>query len=380
MFSDNHNVNKFQTKVKSCIEENKRSLVVKHHAANYNGEFPIWVIIEFFSMGMLSYFYKDMKTEDKKVIATQFETTPKLLESWLRCLTDLRNRCAHYSRLYYWAFPAMPAMPKNSTIVTDRKLFTQLIVLKYLYPSKQEWNSKFIFPLKAMIEQNKNIISLKHIGFPKNWEEILGVTSDTVDEEIRMQDSSIVRFLDLNEDNKREVIEIFVDGFGHMLTFAKTRDELLQLYNKSFNEELVYAYIIDEHVGGIMGLGTNVKRAIKVDRQTCEEIFGRGKGRIVYRILHKADGKPAVKNDTDLYIDFLATNVQNRKQGIATKMLEFACGLPVYKECYLDVLSKNDSAARLYQKLGFVVYKKAFNIFTFMQGLGRPILMKKRMH
>ena len=111
-----------------------------------------------------------------------------------------------------------------------------------------------------------------------------------------------------------------------------------------------------------------------------KEIFGRGKGRIVYHILHKAGGKPTVKNDTDLYIDFLSTNVQNRKQGIATKMLDFACGLPVYKECYLDVLSKNDSAARLYQKLGFVVYKKAFNIFTFMQGLGHPILMKKRMH
>ena len=40
------------------------------YKANYDGQFPIWVIIEFFSMGMLSYFYKDMVTEDKKAMTT----------------------------------------------------------------------------------------------------------------------------------------------------------------------------------------------------------------------------------------------------------------------------------------------------------------------
>lgn len=75
---------------------------------------------------MLSYFYKDMLTEDKKAIAEELGTKPRLLESWLRCLTDLRNKCAHYSRLYYWLFPAMPVIPKEISITSDRKLFTQL--------------------------------------------------------------------------------------------------------------------------------------------------------------------------------------------------------------------------------------------------------------
>lgn len=174
MFSDKHNSSKFQEKINSCIEENATTLVVKHHKTSYDGKFPIWVIIEFFSIGMLSYLYKDLITEDKKIIATEIGTVPKALESWLRCLTDLRNRCAHYSRLYYWIFPAMPAMPKDTPVVADRKLFTQLMVLKYLYPAQERWNAKFVIPLKAIFEQHSTAISLKHIGFPENWEDVLG--------------------------------------------------------------------------------------------------------------------------------------------------------------------------------------------------------------
>lgn len=175
MFSDKHNTRKFSEKIDACIEENSSTLVVKHHKNTYGGQFPIWVIIEFFSVGMLSYFYKDMITEDKKIMATKFSTVPKQLESWLRCLTDLRNRCAHYSRLYYWIFPALPSMPKNIDFVVDRKLFTQIMVLKNLYPTPQKWNTKFVEPLKAMFEQYEGDISLKHIGFPQNWEELLMV-------------------------------------------------------------------------------------------------------------------------------------------------------------------------------------------------------------
>lgn len=173
MFSDRHNTAKFDEKVRLCIDENSSTLVVKHHKANYNRQFPIWVMIEFFSIGMLSYFYKDMLAENKKAVAAKMNTVPKLLESWLRCLTDLRNKCAHYSRLYYWIFPAIPAIPKNSAIHADRKLFTQLLVLKYLYPVPEKWGSRFVIPLKALIEEYDNDISLKHIGFPKNWEFLL---------------------------------------------------------------------------------------------------------------------------------------------------------------------------------------------------------------
>ena len=122
-FSIRHNSEKFKQKLEQCIEENSTTLVVKHHRQKYNGNFPIWVIIEFFSMGMLSYFYSDMKTSDQKAIAKHsFATSVPCMISWLRCLTDLRNRCAHYSRLYFWSFTSIPKMPKNSPHTANNKL------------------------------------------------------------------------------------------------------------------------------------------------------------------------------------------------------------------------------------------------------------------
>lgn len=92
------------------FRNNNKALFVKYHVTKYNGEFPIWVIAELFTLGMISPFYADMTTADKKELAKSlYGTTPKYLVSWLRCVTDLRNICAHYGRLYYRIFTASPA-------------------------------------------------------------------------------------------------------------------------------------------------------------------------------------------------------------------------------------------------------------------------------
>ena len=48
-------------------------------------------------------------TADQKEFAQKhYATIPQNLKSWLRCATDLRNICAHYGRLYYRIFSAIP--------------------------------------------------------------------------------------------------------------------------------------------------------------------------------------------------------------------------------------------------------------------------------
>lgn len=174
IYSKNHNSIAFSQKIEQCIKENHRTPVVKHHLEKYNGNFPIWVVIEFFSIGMLSYFYSDLRSKDQKTIAREsFHSFPACIKSWLRCLTDLRNRCAHYSRLYYWIFPAIPQMPKGCTYVADRKLFSQILMLKYLYPESADWNSHIAISIETLIKEYLPDISLKHIGFPENWESLL---------------------------------------------------------------------------------------------------------------------------------------------------------------------------------------------------------------
>ena len=55
----------------------------------------------------------------------------------------------------------------------NRKLFSQILVLKLLYPDKKEWINKVLIELKAIVEEYENDISLRHIGFPEDWYEQL---------------------------------------------------------------------------------------------------------------------------------------------------------------------------------------------------------------
>lgn len=166
-YNSRHDHNSFMNRIADCIKENNKTPVVKHHIKKYNGQFPLWVIIEFFSVGMLSHFYRSLKTPDKKKIAIALYNTSYFnLESWLRCLTDLRNKCAHYSRLYYWIFPATPKMPKGEKYTPTRRLFAQLYMLKYMYPDTEKWNDFYLKSLIKFIQEYKPYISLKHLDFP----------------------------------------------------------------------------------------------------------------------------------------------------------------------------------------------------------------------
>lgn len=171
-FSKAHDHKKFTAILKREITNNAKELFVQHHIKNYGGVFPIWVITELFTFGMLSYFYADMTTQDKKAFAKTFGLNYKHMVSYLRCCTDLRNFCAHYGRLYYRIFSAVPA----AIPVADkqkRRLFSYVVVIKLLYPNTNKWNNEILPSLQNLIQAYLKDISLKHIGFPKDWDLVL---------------------------------------------------------------------------------------------------------------------------------------------------------------------------------------------------------------
>ena len=155
------------------VDKNKRNPDIEHHTNNYNEELPLWVIIEYFSLSTLSFFYSNMKSIDKKKISTPMDVNYIQLGTNLRSLTNLRNRVAHHARLYYWNFHAMPSLSTSLHPYRNNKLFTQLLMLKSIYPQKNDWNSKFYIPLEELMSEHEHSISLSHIGFPDNWKEIL---------------------------------------------------------------------------------------------------------------------------------------------------------------------------------------------------------------
>lgn len=60
-----HNHTLFKQKINDLIKTYKSTLVMQHHINKYGGQFPLWVIIEIFSISMVSYFYSDMTTAEK---------------------------------------------------------------------------------------------------------------------------------------------------------------------------------------------------------------------------------------------------------------------------------------------------------------------------
>ena len=173
-FNKKHNKSLFDENIQTAIANNKKQFFVKHHIQKYDSQFPLWVIIELFSTGELSFFFADMLRCDKKYLAKNlFNTTDNIASNWLLCFTHLRNYCAHYSRLYYNKFSTIPATPKNYCYTLKDRVFDYLLVLKFLYPEANKWNTNFMIGLENLINEYSDVISLYHLGFPSNWKELL---------------------------------------------------------------------------------------------------------------------------------------------------------------------------------------------------------------
>lgn len=173
-FSAQHHHDKFIENIEREIESNRNVLFVRHHVDRKNGVFPLWVISELFTFGMLSFFYYDLQTSDKKRLAKDlYNENYRNILSWLRCCTDLRNICAHYGRLYYRIFSAVPSGFDDVDINHKKRLWGAMLALKSLYPNADKWNSECMPQIEALFDEYEDAVDLYHIAFPENWREKL---------------------------------------------------------------------------------------------------------------------------------------------------------------------------------------------------------------
>ena len=146
-----------------------------HHKTNYGGQFPIWVVIELASFGLLSKMYSILKTTDKETIAADnYGAIPYYyIQSWLHSLSLVRNTCAHYGRIYDKRLSIKPKIHRIDINkgVDNSTFFSILIVIGKLRSNNTEWIS-FITSLAALVE-NYCVVDIRRLGFPENWEAVL---------------------------------------------------------------------------------------------------------------------------------------------------------------------------------------------------------------
>lgn len=148
----------------------------------YSPPVPLWVSIECWDFGILSYFVTGISTADKTAMATHYGLPRReLLTSWVRSVNHVRNICAHHSRLWNRVLVDRPKPPRAreiaeldhlaAHIAAHNRLYAVAAALQYLlkqiHPSST-WSARLkahmrSFPVSPLLD-------IKSSGFPPNWE------------------------------------------------------------------------------------------------------------------------------------------------------------------------------------------------------------------
>ena len=157
---------------------------LRHYLSKYDSPKlpPSWMMIEMLTWGELSHLYVGLKsTQAKKQIAQNLGIHAEVLESWLKTLNDVRNICAHHSRLWnkehgrsikiptsnaiQWL--QQPIILSNTAIRYEKRTYMLLVAIQTLL-YKISPNSTWAKRLKDLIEQYPSL-SKANMGMPELW-------------------------------------------------------------------------------------------------------------------------------------------------------------------------------------------------------------------
>ncbi|MDB5702877.1 MAG: hypothetical protein JWL66_3076 [Sphingomonadales bacterium] len=170
----------FQKQQSRSREDFKAPFWKKHPGV----EFPIWMAIEFWDFGLLSKFLSMMKYQDRVEIALIYGVAnPELFSSWVRATNQVRNTCAHHSRLWNKPLVERPKQPKQGELevldhilLEDRsqtRLYAVAVVLQFLLRTLHP-NGEWAERLKSHCETfpTSSNIDLAQAGFPHDWQSL----------------------------------------------------------------------------------------------------------------------------------------------------------------------------------------------------------------
>lgn len=173
------NLNKMQNRILLKAEKTKNQrddkIFIKHNIVTY-GNLPIWVAVEIITFSTISMLFSNLLTIDKKQISKKYynKVGPDKLENWFRISTNIRNRCAHHSRLYNSYLSSNVKMFKEMRTenINNKSLFAYIVIVKKILRNEKQW-IRFTNNLNNLINEFEDDIDLKRLGFPDNWLNIL---------------------------------------------------------------------------------------------------------------------------------------------------------------------------------------------------------------
>lgn len=152
---------------------------IKHYKNKYTNPIdpPCWMSLEVSSFGLLSLLFLNLKKgSEKKAITTYYGLNDiSILENWMHSLSNIRNICAHHSRLWnrrltnHIKLPTHTTHPflKNTNLL-KYKIYPALCCIQYLLNIISPGSSF----KNRLVELMKScpLAQEKEMGFPSDWE------------------------------------------------------------------------------------------------------------------------------------------------------------------------------------------------------------------
>ncbi len=160
---------------KKRIDENlmrSKEPFITNFKEKYSNEYPpLWILAEVLSFGdILAIFSQSLDPQDKKKIAQYYCMNREHLYSWLDNLREIRNICAHHSRLWNRKITKhLKRSETNEKLQYNSYIFDSIIITEILL-KRVSPGFDWIKSVKTLIEEYD--IEVKKMGFPDNWKEL----------------------------------------------------------------------------------------------------------------------------------------------------------------------------------------------------------------
>lgn len=187
----------------------------------------------------------------------------------------------------------------------------------------------------------------------------------------------IKRMADYGYDVRYEAAKVFVDGYYKDLAFfTKDKEKLKTAFKNTFCPDVFYLAEMDGEIVGILACANNRQRALNINKTALKNGLGFVMGNLAYYLLNGEFNTPLTFPDDTTYIECVATSESARGKGVCTELFRYVMAKLPYRQFILEVADTNDSAYRLYKKLGFSEFKRKNEKYPKLKGFTQRIYMK----
>ncbi|MDR2493069.1 MAG: GNAT family N-acetyltransferase [Coriobacteriales bacterium] len=185
----------------------------------------------------------------------------------------------------------------------------------------------------------------------------------------------------LASDPRPAMGRIVAEGFYQWLNyFSKDKERLARAMEHCFNLDVFYVAVADGDITAIAACTDGTARSVHFERRPLQQHLGMASGLIAHRMLRKhleEHDYPFEPKPNTGSIEFVATALPHRGHGHASKLIEHIFSSTSHDQYVLEVADTNITAVKLYEKLGFEVFKQVDSPSPRQSGFNAYLYMEK---